>query len=198
MRRLVGSLIIASHLPGQRKAPFLPRERVEAVRDRRVRRIVTHAVATVPSYRELFAREGWSARDIRGAADLDRLPIVDRDAVWCDPAPVPVRIRARPRVTWPADERLDRHAARDPPRPPVDPRDIAWGERERAPMIALSGGSFRPRELHIGYETSNFRKILAFHASHALMPVKPRRDALSMTSPFDEIADAINRVRRTS
>jgi hypothetical protein len=68
--------------------------------------------------------------------------------------------------------------------------NIAYGERERAPVIALAGGSFRPRELYIGYETSNFRKVTAFYAAATRLPVKPRRTPVSMVLPFDEIVAA--------
>jgi phenylacetate-coenzyme A ligase PaaK-like adenylate-forming protein len=195
MKRLFGSLVIASYLPGQRTAPFLPRERVEAIRDRQVRRIVAHAVATVPHYRDLFAREGWSTHDIRGADDLARLPLLDRDAIRHEPRRF---LSGSPRGRASLGL-LTSGSTGTPLEIHHDHRsilaNIAYGERERAPVIALCGGSFRPRELHIGYQTSNFRRILDFHASHARLPVKPRRDALSMTAPFDEIVEAINRVR---
>ena len=81
MRRLTGNVVVAAHLRGQRNAPFLPRERVEAARDERVRRIVRHAVRTVPYYREL----GIDPREIRTASDLDALPLLEPATVRADP-----------------------------------------------------------------------------------------------------------------
>jgi phenylacetate-CoA ligase len=81
MNRVWGTLVVLTALPGQRRAPFLPRPRLDARRDARIRRIVGYAARTVPHYRELFARERIDPRDVRGAADLDALPLVDPDDV---------------------------------------------------------------------------------------------------------------------
>ncbi len=50
------------------------RKRLEDFRDRALRRLVTHAYARVPYYRELFDRTGLAPRDIRTASDLRFLP----------------------------------------------------------------------------------------------------------------------------
>lgn len=180
-----------AHLRGQKRAPFRARERIEAQRDARIRRIVAHAARTVPYYRDLFAREGIDAREIRGARELDRLPLLDPEVVRADPP------------LFHSDSRRARHSltlasgsiGRRPLELQHDRRsllaNIAYGERERAPVIQLCGGSFRPSELHIGYEGSNFRKVLAFYAANTRLP-PPRRDSLTMVTPFDEIVDAIN------
>ena len=194
VKRLWGNLMVLAHLRGQKRAPFLPRARIEALRDARVRRIVAHAAGTVPHYRELFAREGIDPREIRGAADLTRLPLLDSPTRPRRPRPVPVALararRAGPDRAACAGQPLELHH---------DQRsllaNIAYGERERAPVIALCGGSFRPRELHIGYETSNFRQ-----GARASTPAprgcrQPRRDVARDAAPFEEIVAAINRVR---
>jgi phenylacetate-CoA ligase len=195
MKRLWGNLIVATHLRGQTRAPFLPRPQLEAVRDARVRRIVAHAASTVPYYRDLFAREGIDPRQIRGAPDLDALPLLDPDLVRREPARFlsdSRRARGAPAFLTsgctgrPLEVHHDRQSLL---------ANIAFGERERAPVIALCGGSFRPRELYIGYEASNFRKVLAFYAANTRMPVKPRRTAVSMMAPFDDIVAAIDEVR---
>jgi phenylacetate-CoA ligase len=183
-----------SALRGQRRAPFLPRERIEARRDAAIRRIVEHAARTVPHYRDLFARERLHPREIRGAADLDRLPLLDPAAVRADPDRFTSQSRrvrgslefVTGSVVRPLELRHDRRSLL---------RNIAYGERERAPVIQLCGGSFRPRELHIGYETSNLRKVLDFYAANTRLPVKPRRDSISMVAPFEDILDAVNGVR---
>ncbi len=194
MRRLLGNAIVAAHLPGQARAPYLPRERLAAARDTRIRTIVAYAARTVPYYRELFAREGIDPRAIRGAADLDRLPLVDPDLVRREPARfVSESRRARDAPTFltsgstgrPLAVRHDRRSLL---------ANIAFGERERAPMIALCGSGFRPREVYIGYDTSNFRKVLAFYAANTRMP-RPRRTTVSMMAPFDDIVAAIDEVR---
>jgi len=81
IRKLYGSVVIAANLRGQQSIPFLPRERLETMRDRRIRNIVAYAARTVPYYREMFAREGIDPRRIRSAADLDRLPVLNKEMV---------------------------------------------------------------------------------------------------------------------
>jgi phenylacetate-CoA ligase len=194
MKRVLGSLAVLTNLRGQNRAPFLERSRVECRRDARVRRIVAHAAATVPYYRELFARERIDPRAIATAHDLERLPLLDRDRLRSDPraflsesgrARGALALRSSGTTGTPLEIHHDPHSVL---------ANIAFGERERAPVIRLAGGSFRPRELHVGYETSNFRKILAFHETHTLLP-RPRRTQVSMLAPLDAIVAEIDRLR---
>ena len=131
MRRLTGNVVIAAHLRGQRKAPFLTRERIEAMRDKRVRRIVRHAVRTVPYYREL----GIDPREIRNAQDLDALPLLEPETVRANPDKFLSRSRRgrNSLACWtsgsfgrPLEVRHDRRSVL---------ANIAYGERERAPVI---------------------------------------------------------------
>ena len=194
MRWAIGNLIVLAHLRGQRRVPFLPRARIEALRDARIRHIVRYAVRTVPYYRDLFARERIDPRDVRGARELDALPLTDPAVVRRDPGLFLSRSRrARGALAFltsgssgsPLEIRHDRRSVL---------ANIAYGERERAPVIELTGGAFRPVELYIGYGTSNFRKVLEFYVRHTRLP-PPRRTTVSMSAPFEEIAAAINRVR---
>jgi len=193
VRRLRGSLVVAAHLRGQRRAPFLPRAHIEARRDRAVRRVVAYAAHTVPYYRELFRRERIDPRGIRGAADLDALPLLDPRAVREDPGRYTSDSRrARGSLTFRSGSVVRPLELRHDPRSLL--ANIAYGERERAPVVELCGGALRPRELHIGYENSNFRQVLDFYATHTRLP-RPRREQLSMSASFDEVVAAINRVR---
>lgn len=194
MRRVRGSLVVLANLRGQKRAPFLARARIEAMRDARLRRIVAHAASTVPYYRDLLAREGIDPREIRSAQDLIRLPLLDSGTVRADPERFLSRSRrARHSLALtssglrgqPLELRHDQRSLL---------ANIAFGERERAPVIELCGGSFRPRELHIGYETSNFRQVTGFYAGSTRLPA-PRRESLAMTAPFEEIVATVNRVR---
>jgi len=74
-RRLLGSAVIAANLRGQRGVPFLPISKVEGMRDARIRRTVSYAARYVPYYRRMFRREGIDPREVRGAAELDQLPL---------------------------------------------------------------------------------------------------------------------------
>ncbi len=193
MRRLWGTFVVANSARGQRRAPFLDRRVIEARRDARIRSMVAYAARHVPYYRDLFARERIDPRDVRGARELDALPRLSRDQVRRDPSRFLSTART---ASWrlglltggttgtPLEVQHDGHSLLC---------NIGYGERERAAVIALCGGTFRPRELHIGYETSNLRKILAFYAASTRLPLKPRRQSVSMTASIDEIVDAINR-----
>ena len=71
-----------------------------------------YAARTVPYYRELFAREGIDPREIRGAADLDRLPRARPGAGARAAAAVRRRGRAARGALSFATSGLDRHSAR--------------------------------------------------------------------------------------
>ena len=55
--------------------------RLAQFQDERLRRLVRHAAAHVPYYRELFRRIGLNPQDFRGRADLARLPLLDKETV---------------------------------------------------------------------------------------------------------------------
>ncbi len=194
-RRLYGSAVIAANLRGQRRIPFLPRERLEALRDRRVRSIVAHAASTVPYYREWFSREGVDAREIRDAGDLDRLPILDRELVRAHPELFVAETQAAARglsflttgsTGTPLEVRHDRHSLL---------ANIPYGERERDPVIKVCGGAFRPKELYVGYETSTFKKVTAFYSESTLLPVRPQRQFVPLQEPIERVAAIANAER---
>jgi phenylacetate-CoA ligase len=190
--RLHGSAVIAAYMRGQRRVPFMPREKLHALRDARIRRIVAYAARTVPYYRDLFARERVDARDVRGAADLDRLPTIEREVVRQNPHLF--ISEARPSRT--ALSFLTSGSTGIPLEVHHDRRsmlaNIAFGERERAPVNRICGGSFRPKELYVGYETSTFKKVIAFYEQSTLQPMRPRRRFVPLHEPIDKIAEIAN------
>jgi phenylacetate-CoA ligase len=194
VKRILGSLVVLRHLRGQKRAPFAPWPRIEAARDARVRHIVRHAAQSVPHYRELFARLGLDPREIRTAGDLARLGLLDRATVRRDPS----RLLSQSRAAEGALSFLTSGSTGTPLEVHHDREsllaNIAWGERERASVIALCGTGFRPRELHIGYANSNFRKVLAFYAENTRLP-RPRRTPISMTLPFEAILAELEAVK---
>jgi phenylacetate-CoA ligase len=193
LRRLEGSAQVARTLRGQRAVPFLPRERLEALRDARIRSAVAFAAREVPYYRDLFAREGIDPREVRGAADLDRLELLDRALV-----------RSEPRLFMP-EGRAARGALRaltsgstgSPMEVHHDRRsllaNISYGERERQPLVEHCG-TFRPRELYVGNETSVIKDVTAFYERNTLM-VRPRRRFVSVREPLERVAEIANAER---
>lgn len=194
MKRLLGSLTVLAALRGQKRLPFRSWPEIEAARDARVRRLLPYAARTVPYYRELFRSLRLDPREIRGARDLARLPLLDRDALRRAPRRLlSESSEARGALAFltsgstgaPLEVHHDRRSLLE---------NIAYGERERAPVIALSGGGFRPKELYVGYATSNFRKVTAFYAANTRLP-RPRREPISMTAPFEAIVAALDAAR---
>ena len=127
-----GTLTVLRHVPGQRKATYLPREQLLARRDERVRDTVRYAAETVPYYQDLFRREGIDPAEIRTAADLERLPLVDKLELRADPMRfVSGSARARDAVVYrtvgttgvPVEIRHDRTSLFE---------GVAHAERERA------------------------------------------------------------------
>jgi phenylacetate-CoA ligase len=57
------------------KLSWSSREELEAFRDARLRRLLVHAYERVPYYRKLFDRHRLHPRHVRGAVDLDLIPI---------------------------------------------------------------------------------------------------------------------------
>ena len=69
---------VMRHLRWYETTQRWPAERILAERDALVREVVAVAYRGCPFYRELYDRAGVSPRDIRGYADLPRLPLVDK------------------------------------------------------------------------------------------------------------------------
>jgi len=192
IRKLHGSAVIAAHLPGQRRVPFLSREKLDALRDQRIRDIVRHAVRHVPYYRDWFAREGIDPHAIKCAADLDRLPLLDKELIRAQPR-LFVADNVRHTLSFltsgstgtPIEIHHDHHSLL---------ANISYGEREREPVNRLCG-SFRPKELYVGYDTSTFKKVIAFYEQNTMLPVRPRRRTVSLLEPIENIVELANRER---
>jgi phenylacetate-CoA ligase len=194
LRKAYGSAVVLRALRGQRKVPFLPRRKVEAIRDRRVRSIVSHAARTVPFYRELFERERIDPREIRTAHDLARIPLLDKHLVRSQPE----LFLSEGRAARGALSFLTSGSTGAAMRVHHDRRsvleNIAYGEREREPQIEACG-TFRPKELYIGNETSVMRDVQAFYLENTLMPARPRRRFVSVRTQAEEVAALVNSER---
>jgi phenylacetate-CoA ligase len=69
------------------RRPRWTRERLDHFQSECLRRLVRHAGARVPYYRDLFRRHGLAPEDIRGVKDLARLPLAHRSEMQERPAP---------------------------------------------------------------------------------------------------------------
>lgn len=190
-RRLYGNAVIAAMLRGQRTIPFARREEIEAARDRRVRRTVAFAAQHVPFYREWFARGRADPREFTSAPDLERLPLLDRDEVRSEPhrfmatGHSALRVLTSGSTGAPLEVHHDRHSLL---------ANIAWGERERQPLVEACG-TFRPKEIYVGNETSVMKDVTAFYAANTRLPVRPRRRFVSVREQAETLAEIVNRER---
>ncbi|MDP2896299.1 MAG: hypothetical protein Q8Q12_07040 [bacterium] len=75
------NLKVLEHLAFLQESQFWPRERLEELQLARLRKLVKHASETVPYYREVFARSGITAQDIRTLDDVKRLPILSKEDI---------------------------------------------------------------------------------------------------------------------
>jgi phenylacetate-CoA ligase len=78
------SRVLTAHVPalaGVARRPRLGRAHILEFQARRLRRLVAHAYAHVPYYRDLFERHGVRPADIRGLDDLRAIPITEKAAV---------------------------------------------------------------------------------------------------------------------
>lgn len=72
-------------LAESKRLEWASRDELQADQDRRVRRIIGHAVDRVPYYRDLFAKLNLTAADIQCAADLAQLPVLEKETVRAEP-----------------------------------------------------------------------------------------------------------------
>src|SRR3990172_12404102 len=85
LNKFYGNTVILANWRGQRRVPYLPQEKLEALRDARFRWIVMYAAKTVPYYRSLFKESKIDPREIKTVEDLDCLPLLDKDTIRNNP-----------------------------------------------------------------------------------------------------------------
>lgn len=76
--RLTSSVRVLADIPRLLRHPRTSREQIVAFQDRRLHQLVRHAYEKVPYYRRLFDDAGIKPQDIRGTADLRRIPITTK------------------------------------------------------------------------------------------------------------------------
>ncbi|HEX7980933.1 MAG TPA: hypothetical protein VF461_20165 [Gemmatimonadaceae bacterium] len=82
--RLLNTARVAVLARHERTVPFWSQERLARRQTRRVRAIVEHAYASVPFYTDAMRERRLTPRDIRSAADLALLPLIDQATVRAD------------------------------------------------------------------------------------------------------------------
>src|SRR5450756_2294585 len=73
------------HALDEARLPYRLMDELTAIQNRRVQRMVAHAYATVPYYRDVMDAAGWRPEDFQTAADLTRLPVITSAQVAAAP-----------------------------------------------------------------------------------------------------------------
>lgn len=152
------------------RLPWRPFAEIRALQNRHVRRIVRHAFASVPFYREQMTRLGLSPADIRGAEDLSALPIVEPDQVALEGE----RFRS---LRFEPHHGLELSSSGTTSRPKVilcDSRAlfIAYAHRQRrwAALRPTLGRVFGLRSVEIESRAGVASTIRAFLTTHSFLP----------------------------
>jgi phenylacetate-CoA ligase len=150
--------------------------------------MAAYAVRHVPYYRETLRRLGLGADDLRTAADLGRLPVIERDQLQRDPeyflsTAVPRRRLVERRTggsTGAPRSVFHDHAALF--------QNAAHSERDRSIRTALLGRRAGYRQTVIGHGYGSIQRTQDFLDGHALFPRRARleRQYLSMGDPLAE------------
>ena len=193
-KKFYGNSVVAANLRGQARIPYLPREELHALRDRRVRKIVRYAAKTVPYYQEMFQTEGIDPRDIRCAEDLSGLPLTDKEVVRRNPRIFVSGSRkgrkAIPFVTsgstnMPVEFMHDQYSLL---------ANIAYGEREREVIRKTCGRDLKYREVRISPRSTR-AKVWDFYRQATFIPVRPGRLVLPVSGKVEDNLREINRFR---
>jgi phenylacetate-CoA ligase len=146
----------------------------------------------VPHYRGLF-----DPGEIRGAADLAELPLLDKAAVRAEPDAF--RSRAPDAAgglslrttgsTWdPLTVFHDRRSLLE---------NIAYAERERAVETHFVGRNFRYVALDLGFRKTitTPQEVRAFYDRSCYRPLRPNHHSVGVDEPLDHVVETINRLR---
>jgi len=192
LNKLYGTGLVCANLPGQRDVPYLPEEKLAALRDKRIRQIVKYAAETVPYYQDLLRMEGIDPNGIRTAADLRRIPIVEKSTVRKNPALfISTSKLGKDSVAFTTSgstgEPSTIHHDQDSLL-----ANIAYGQRERSVLPSLCGSRFGAKEAYIVRQRSTITKVWDYYRTHTVASTSRPRLLLDVLQPIEQIVDAVN------
>jgi phenylacetate-CoA ligase len=195
IRRALASARVLAAIPRERRIPFLPAERINELRDARVRSIVRYAAETVPFYRDLFRREGLDPRDFTTAADLERLPLIDRETMRSDPQRF-VSTSELGRTATP----FTTSGTTGAPLPVAHDRaaiiaNLVHSERQRVVEAGFCGRSYRYTAAHFVGGGRSGTKVRALNRRYALIALGPKRVTVETRLPVARMVEEVNRIR---
>jgi phenylacetate-CoA ligase len=192
IKKLHGSGMVAARLPAQQRIPWLPEKKLAALRDSNLRSIIRYAAKTVPYYRDMFDREGIDPGSIRTVTDLDRLPLLEKEAVRKDP----YRFVSTARDGQNAVSFTSSGTTGEPLKIWHDQgsmlANMAYGQRERKAISQVLGEEARMKTLSIIYRGNMVDAVREYCRQWAFVPRGPDRHTLSVASPLEETISKIN------
>ncbi len=182
---------------GQRRVAYLPAEKLAERRDRHVRSIVRYAAATVPFYRDWFRTHAIDPREIAGAADLARLPIIDKATLQAEQRRLVSESREgrtafAMQTSGSSGQALTVYQGRR-----LLFANAASGVRERQAHSEALGPDNPSRVVSIGYPGNATDTVRAQLRLQAFVPDADPRHTLSLFEPLEHLIAEINRLRPT-
>lgn len=192
--KLYGNAMVFKNLPGQRHVPYFPREKLWALRDKRLRRTVHYAAKTVPYYQQLFQKERIDPHDIKTVEDLEHLPLIDKEMVRKSPHLfVSTSRKGKTAICFNSSG-----SSGSPLKIYHDQTsllaNIAFGEREREVLAKVYTKEFGYKEaiIFLGRDEG---KVHNYYKRMTFIPVRPDRLRLSVSDPIEDVIQAINHFR---
>jgi phenylacetate-CoA ligase len=192
--RVSWTAYLAWHVRGEGRLPFAPIEAIERVQRRRLRRMVAHAHANVPHYRDAMDGAGLRPEDLRTADDLARLPEISGH----DLAEMPERFGSPRHAAAPG---VTIHSSGTTGRPKTVRHDaaalflsLAHGERQRIVLSRFVGRRRGYREMNAIRAGAVGVQLRQFYEAHSWVPARVDL-ARSLLPPLDPFEVSAARLR---
>jgi phenylacetate-CoA ligase len=194
--RLYWTAFTLADIAANRRFPYLAPARLAALQNERVRRIVEHAYASVPFYREALDQRGLRPHDFRTAADLERLPIVTGAEFARDPLRFRSTALAGEPVLETSTSGTTGHAKRIAWDRAAVFRARAAGIHQRRVLGELLGTMRKYRILSVQRAGGTRADVSAFHRAHSWLPerIDPDRREIHPDDDFERSRELINRI----
>jgi len=193
-RTLAWTAYVAWRSLGEARIAYRDPEQLHALQSARLRAIVRHAWAHVPFYRPWLSAAGAEPGDIRTAADLRTLPVIDKQEPIREPHRfVDPRAERRDGVTMVSSGTAGRrHEYRWNAHALIDV--FASGRRQRLALAPLVGREAGYKEAVLFREGNSGTQLRAFWEAriHTPRTIDLRRIRLSPALSFDEILSRLN------
>ena len=182
------------------RLPYWPLERVLAIQQRRLGRMVRHAHSSVPFYRQAMAEMSLQPEDLHTAEDLARLPMVTKKDLLENPEAF--------RADDIPDERclrIDSSGTSGRSKPIYHDAQslflaLAHGQRQRSVLRQFTGQLTGYREMHAARASGVHSQIRQFYENHSIrLPgVELERTGLPLLNvTLAEQVERINQFRPT-